>query len=139
MGVDSIDYDEDGWQDLLVANISREQFSLYRNQGDETFLDMAGPTGIGMSTVMNTGWGLRLFDFDLDGRPDLILANGHPDDLIEKISNSLLYRQPLLLLHNNGHGFDNVSSLAGPAFAGRYAARGLAVGDLDDDGRIDVI
>jgi hypothetical protein len=139
MGVDAIDFDGDGRQDLLVANISRERDSLYRNAGDNTFVDIAGRTGIGMATVMDTGWGARFADFDLDGRPDLILANGHPDDLIESINNSLHYREPLLLFHNNGNGFDNVSAAGGPAFKESYAARGLAVGDLDNDGHVDVV
>jgi enediyne biosynthesis protein E4 len=139
MGVDAIDYDHDGFQDLFVANISREKFSLYRNQNDNTFDDVAGPTGIAMATIMDTGWGIRFFDYDLDGWPDIIMANGHPDDLIETISSSLHYREPLLLFHNTGHGFEDVSALGGPAFAARYPARGLAVGDLDNDGRPDVV
>jgi hypothetical protein len=139
MGVDAIDYDQDGFQDLFVANISREKFSLYRNQKDNSFDDVAGPTGIAMATIMDTGWGIRFFDYDLDGWPDIIMANGHPDDLIESISSSLHYREPLLLFHNNGHGFDDVGALGGPAFAARYPARGLAVGDLDNDGRPDVV
>jgi hypothetical protein len=139
MGVDAIDYDHDGFQDLFVANISREKFSLYRNQNDSTFDDVAGPTGIAMATIMDTGWGIRFFDYDLDGWPDIIMANGHPDDLIETISSSLQYREPVLLFHNTGHGFEDVSALGGPAFAARYPARGLAVGDLDNDGRPDVV
>ncbi len=139
MGVDAIDYDQDGFQDLFVANISREKFSLYRNQKDNTFDDVAGPTGIAMATIMDTGWGVRFFDYDLDGWPDIMMANGHPDDLIESISSSLHYREPLLLFHNTGHGFEDVSAQGGPAFAARYPARGLAVGDLDNDGRPDVV
>jgi hypothetical protein len=139
MGVDAADFDGDGREDLLVANISRERYSLYHNAGHNTFVDVAGPTGVGMATVMYTGWGCRFVDFDLDGRPDLILVNGHPDDLIESVNSSLQYREPLLLFHNNGKGFDNVSAAGGPAFKESYAARGLAVGDLDNDGRVDVV
>jgi hypothetical protein len=139
MGVDAADFDGDGREDLLVANISRERDSLYRNVRHNTFVDVAGPTGIARATVTDTGWGCRFVDFDLDGRPDLILVNGHPDDLIESVNSSLQYREPLLLFHNNGSGFDNVSAAGGPAFRESYAARGLAVGDLDNDGRVDVV
>ena len=139
MGVDAVDFDQDGFEDLFVANISREKYSLYRNQGDDTFDDVAGATGIAMATIMDTGWGVRFFDFDLDGWPDIIMANGHPDDLIESISSSLHYKQPMLLFHNTGHGFEDVSKLGGPAFTTRYPSRGLAVGDLDNDGRPDVV
>jgi enediyne biosynthesis protein E4 len=139
MGVDSVDFDQDGLQDLFVANISREMYSLYRNKGDRSFEDVAGAAGIAMPTIMDTGWGIRFFDFDLDGWPDIILANGHPDDLIETISSSLRYKEPLLLFRNNGRTFDDVTTLGGPAFTAGYPARGLAVGDLDNDGRPDVV
>jgi enediyne biosynthesis protein E4 len=139
MGVDAVDFDQDGYQDLFVANISREMYSLYRNKGDRSFEDVAGSAGIAMPTIMDTGWGIRFFDFDLDGWPDIIMANGHPDDLIETISSSLRYKEPLLLFHNNGRTFDDVTTLGGSAFTAGYPARGLAVGDLDNDGRPDVV
>ena len=139
MGVDAVDFDQDGFQDLFVANISREMYSLYRNKGDLSFEDVAGAAGIAMPTIMDTGWGIRFFDFDLDGWPDIIIANGHPDDLIETISSSLRYKEPLLLFRNNGRTFDDVTTQGGPAFTVGYPARGLAVGDLDNDGRPDVV
>src|ERR1700761_5467642 len=139
MGVDAIDFDQDGHEDLFVANISREMFSLYRNKGDNSFEDVAGSKGIAMATILDTGWGIRFFDYDLDGWPDIVLANGHPDDLIESLSSSLRYKEPLLLFHNNGRTFDDVTALGGSGFTDRYPARGLAVGDLDNDGRPDIV
>lgn len=139
MGVDSADYNNDGLLDLFVANFNREKFSLYRNRGGLTFDDQAGPTGIGMATHMYSGWGLHFYDFDQDGQLDLIVCNGHPDDLIESISTTLQYREPILLFRNTGKGFENWRDRAGEAFQQRYPARGLAVGDLDNDGRPDIV
>jgi len=140
MGVDAFDFDGDGRQDLYVANINRERYSLYRNAGDNTFQDEAGPTGIGMETVLYSGWGCRFVDFDLDGTAELIQANGHPDDRIELVNSVVRYKEPLLLLHNDGNRFNDISAAAGgPAFKESYPARGLAVGDLDNDGRVDVV
>jgi hypothetical protein len=139
MGVDAADLDGDGRQDLFVANFNRERFSLYRNRGDLTFQDVAGATGIGAATQMYSGWGVKFFDFDLDGQPDLMVVNGHPDDLIERISDNLSYREPLLLFHNEAGKFVSMGARAGVAFEKNYPARGLAVGDLDNDGRPDVV
>lgn len=140
MGVDSGDYNGDGWQDLFVTNFTRERFSIYRNRGNLTFSDEAGSSGIGMATQMYSGWGVKFFDADLDGGQDLIVCNGHPDDLIEKISSTLTYREPLLLFHNEGVRFAPVPAAeAGEAFAHNYPARGLAVGDLNNDGFPDVV
>jgi hypothetical protein len=88
---------------------------------------------------MLSGWGLKYFDYDNDGLIDLILANGHPDDMIEKYSSQVKYKEPLLLFHNQNGKLRDVSAEGGPAFGGRYAARGLAVGDYDNDGRLDVL
>ena len=140
MGVDAADFDSDGWQDLFVANFNREKFSIYRNRGDLTFSDEAGPSGIGMATHMYSGWGVRFFDIDYDGDLDLIVCNGHPDDLIETLSSTLRYKEPVLLFENTGREFRLLPpSRAGDAFARDYPARGLAVGDLDNDGYPDVI
>ena len=83
MGVDAADFDEDGWQDLFVANVDQEMFSLYKNRGNESFQDVAHANGVAQSTRLLSGWGLKFFDYDNDGQLDLLLANGHPDDMIE--------------------------------------------------------
>lgn len=137
MGVDSADYDGDGWQDLFVANIDQEMFSLYRNLGGEDFRDAS--VEVRRETRLSSGWGLRFFDFDNDGDPDLILANGHPDDMIGLFKPLVTYRQQLLLFENAGKDFVNVSEGAGSAFEGKHSSRGLAVGDYDNDGDGDVV
>jgi hypothetical protein len=139
MGVDSADFDQDGWMDLFVANIDHEAYSLYRNNHDETFDDIAAQTGIATATKLMSGWGLKFFDYDNDGNLDLIIANGHPDDLIESIYDNVKYREPLLLFHNSGKGLKNVTAESGPVFSMPMSARGLALGDFNNDGAVDVL
>ena len=139
MGLDSADFNQDGWMDLFVANIDLERFSIYENNHDETFDDQAGPTGIGMATRLMSGWGLKFFDYDNDGNLDLLLANGNPDDLIESLHSQVKYQEPLMLFHNTGKNFQNVSAQSGPVFAKPLSARGMAIGDFDNDGGIDVL
>ena len=139
MGLDSADFNQDGWMDLFVANIDMERFAIYENNHDETFDDQAGPTGIGLATRLMSGWGLKFFDYDNDGYLDLLLANGNPDDMIESIHNQVKYREPLLLFHNNGSSFENVSAQSGPVFSKQLSARGMAIGDFDNDGATDVL
>ena len=139
MGVDSADFDNDGWQDLFVANIDQEKFSLYRNLKDESFNDVAQGQSIAQATRLLSGWGLKFFDYDNDGALDLILANGHPDDMVSQRSQTVTYREPLLLFHQVNGKFQNVSAEAGPAFSKTLAARGLAIGDFDNDGKLDVL
>jgi hypothetical protein len=140
MGVDSADFDQDGWQDLFVTNVDQEMYSIYRNNRDLTFEDMAGPTGLGKLTRLMSGWGVKFFDYDNDGNLDLFIANGHPDDKIEEHSSHVSYREPLLLFHNNGRTLENVAAAAaGPAFSESFAARGMAIGDFNNDGAVDVL
>src|SRR5688572_27073838 len=124
MGVDATDYDGDGWQDLFVANIDQVLFSLYHNQKDLTFTD--NPGEIAPATRLLSGWGLRFFDYDNDGDPDLILANGHPDDMVEIQSLKVKYKEPLLMFENVKGTYKNVSSVSGVVFAKDFPARGLS-------------
>jgi hypothetical protein len=137
MGVDATDYDGDGWQDLFVANIDQELFSLYQNQKDLTFTDEPGE--IAPATRLLSGWGLKFFDYDNDGDPDLFLANGHPDDMVETLTTRVKYKEPLLMFENTGRGYKDVSAQSGAAFSKTYPARGMAVGDYDNDGDLDVL
>jgi hypothetical protein len=139
MGVDSADYDQDGWMDLFVSNLDRETFSMYQGHRGETFEDDATTNGIGAATRLMSGWGLKFIDYDNDGNLDLILANGEPDDLVALADPRVSYREPLMLFRNTGAGFKNISSEAGPVFARPMAARGLALGDFDNDGAVDVL
>jgi hypothetical protein len=139
MGVDSADLDQDGWQDLFLTNIDHELYSLYHNRRDGTFDDIATTTCIASASRNMSGWGVRLFDYDNDGNLDIFIADGHPDDQIALTSSTVTYREPLLLIHNEGKTFRNVSNSAGPIFRKPMAARGLALGDFDNDGAVDVL
>ncbi|MDX2032081.1 MAG: CRTAC1 family protein [Blastocatellia bacterium] len=137
MGVDAADVDGDGWQDLFVANIDQELFSLYHNEKDQSFTDQSGE--IGQATRLLSGWGLKFFDYDNDGDPDLFLANGHPDDMVEMQASKVKYAEPLLMFENTGKGFRNVSAQSGEVFKKDFPARGMAVGDMDNDGDLDLL
>ena len=139
MGCDSADFDQDGWMDLFVANIDQEMYSLYRNTGQETFVDIAHRHGVAQSTRTLSGWGLKFFDYDNDGNLDLILGNGHPDDMIELYSQQIRYKMPLLLFHHDGQRLQDVTASSGPIFKRPLSARGLAVGDYNNDGRVDIL
>lgn len=137
MGVDAVDFDGDGWEDLFVANIDHEMFSLYRNLGGEDFVDASQE--IRQTTRLSSGWGLRFSDFDNDGDPDLLLANGHPDDMIGMFKPLVSYKQKLLLLEHRDGAYADISGQAGEVFGGLFPARGLAVGDYDNDGDPDAV
>ncbi len=139
MGVDAADFNEDGWQDLFVANLDRENFAIYENNHDGTFDDVAIPTGIAKATKFMSGWGLKFFDYDNDGNLDLFLADGNPDDLIGLLHSEVGYEEPLMLFHNTGKVLENVSAQSGPVFSTPLSARGLALGDFDNNGAVDVL
>ncbi len=139
MGVDAADYDQDGWIDLAVTNVDHESSSLYHNSKDESFTDVALKTGIASSTRLLSGWGVKFFDFDNDGNLDLLMCNGHPDTMVEQRLQEVSYKEPMLLFRNTGDGFENVSGQSGSIFSRNLAARGLALGDFDNDGAVDVL
>jgi hypothetical protein len=139
MGVDFSDYDNDGWPDIVVTNLANQRYALYHNDGDGSFNYSSPAAGISRMTMTHSGWGVRFFDFDNDGRKDLLIAQGHDLDTIEKTSPNLRYREPLLLARNTGREFQDVTASAGAALEEPYVWRGLAIGDLDNDGRLDAV
>jgi enediyne biosynthesis protein E4 len=139
MGVDAADYDGDGRQDVILTALSNETYPLYRNTGELLFDFVTQSSGVAQITILGAGWGIKWIDADNDGRRDLFVAQSHVLDTIEKTTNFLKYKQPPLLMRNTEKGFQNVSFAAGEAFHKDLAARGLAAGDLDNDGDTDVV
>ncbi|HYK89354.1 MAG TPA: CRTAC1 family protein [Acidobacteriota bacterium] len=140
MGADAQDYDGDGWLDLCVPNIDQQLFSLYRNNRDGTF-DDEGIENPEMSSATRTtsGWGSCFLDFDNNGEWDVVISNGHPDDLINTWQPQVFYRERPLLFAGFGGRMKNVSALAGEPFQVSYAGRGIALGDFDNDGDTDLL
>lgn len=140
MGVDGGDVNGDGWPDFIVTNFNDEQHALFLNTGGLPYREWTRESGLGALTRTFVGWGAHFIDYDNDGNLDLILVNGHINSVIEKTRTDVMYWEPPLLLANNGKGvFQNVSNLAGAVFRNRYPGRGLAVGDFDNDGGVDVV
>jgi len=139
MGVDFADYNNDGWPDLVVTDLANQRYALYLNSGDGTFNYASQAAGLGQITLTHSGWGVRFVDYDNDGWKDLLIAQGHDLDTIELNYPNLRYREPILLARNTGKGFEDVSAHLGGVFRQAWVARGMAIGDLDNDGRVDAV
>ena len=136
MGVDLGDFNLDGKPDLWVANFEDQTFALYRNEGDFVFQHVSALTGISRTRGVYVGFGTVFFDFDLDGDEDLFVATGH---VMYHPQNSSTRQHPLLFENLAGKEFVNVASRAGPYTQDVHVGRGVALGDLDDDGRPDLV
>ncbi len=139
MGVDFADYNNDGWPDLVITDLALQQYALYENAGDGTFNSSVLSSGFGSMTMFHSGWSVRFLDYDNDGWKDLLIAQGHDLDTIEKSNPSLHYKEPMMLVRNTGKRFVNVSSISGDVFHEAWVGRGMAIGDIDNDGRIDAV
>ena len=139
MGTTIGDFDGDGRLDIFKTNFSDDTSTLYRNNGDGTFTDATFSASLGLHTQY-LGWGAMFFDFDNDGWPDLILANGHVYPEVDKYHLGSSFQEPRILYHNEGNGtFSDMSATAGPGITTPASSRGLAVGDLWNDGRLSVV
>jgi enediyne biosynthesis protein E4 len=140
MGVDAGDFNGDGRIDLVVTTFFAEPTSLYRQEADGIYTDVSYPAGLAARTLPLLGWGARFADVDNDGWPDLCFTNGHVWDNAAAIDPATTYEQPMQLFRNlGGRAFQEISAEAGAPFRQRIAGRGLASGDLDNDGRIDFL
>jgi len=139
MGVEFTDYNNDGFPDLIITDLANQMYAVYRNKGDGAFSYDSYQSGLARISAAHSGWGVRFLDYDNDGWKDLIIAQGHDLDTIELTFPNLHYREPMLLVRNTGKNFLDVSADAGTAFQHAWVARGLATGDIDDDGKIDAV
>jgi hypothetical protein len=139
MGSTAADYDSDGKLDLFKTNFSDDTSTLYRNNGDGTYTDMTFAAGLGIHTDA-LGWGTMFADVDNDGWPDLLIVNGHVYPEVDSARLGSFYREPRFFYHNLGNGkFRDMSKNSGPGLADPRSGRGLAIGDLFNDGRIEAV
>jgi enediyne biosynthesis protein E4 len=140
MGVDAADYDHSGYPSVMITNFSNQMLSLYHNEGKGLFVDEAPQSAIGRATLLTLGFGCFFFDYDLDGWPDIFIANGHIDPEIQRVQANVKYAMPPHLFRNLGKGkFEEVTNSMGAAFIAPRVGRGAAYADIYNDGRLDLL
>ena len=140
MGVDAADYDRTGAASILITNFANQMLSLYHNEGRGLFVDEAPRSEIGRASLLTLGFGCFFFDYDLDGWPDIFIANGHIDGDIQRVQPNVKYAMPPHLFRNVGKGnFQEETKTLGAAFNTPRVGRGAAYGDINNDGRLDLL
>jgi hypothetical protein len=140
MGVDAADYDRSGLASILITNFSNQMLSLYHNEGKGLFVDEAPRSEVGRNSLLTLGFGCFFFDYDLDGWPDILIANGHIDGDIQRVQPNVKYAMPPHIFRNLGKGnFQEVTKSLGAGFAMPRVGRGAAYGDINNDGRLDLL
>jgi len=140
MGVDAADYDHSGAPSILITNFSNQMISLYHNEGRGLFVDEAPRSDIGRDSLLTLGFGCFFYDYDNDGWPDIFIANGHIDNDIERVQPNVKYAMPPHVFRNVGNGnFKEVTKSLGKAFDSPRVGRGAAYGDINNDGRLDLL
>ena len=139
MGIDAADVDGDGLLDIYITHLDFELNRLYHNNGDDTFTDVTYSSGIGNKAYLLSGVAAKFIDYDNDGWPDILQANGAMVDNVQLYHSLVSYKEPLLMFQNLGHGkFDKVSESLGADFNRPMAARGLATADFFNDGQVGI-
>jgi enediyne biosynthesis protein E4 len=140
MGVDAADFDGSGRQSLVIGNFTNEMLALYANEGNGLFVDQAPASVIGRASLLRLTFAAFFVDYDLDGRSDIVAANGHVADDIAKVQPRVSHAQPALVFRNLGGGkFEDVSTRVGAPLQQPVVARGAAYGDYDGDGDPDLL
>jgi hypothetical protein len=140
MGVDAADYDHTGVASILITNFANQMLSLYHNEGKGLFVDEAPRSEVGRASLLTLGFGCFFFDYDLDGWPDILIANGHIDADVQRVQPNVKYAMPPHLFRNLGKGnFVEVTKQMGAAFNSPRVGRGAAYGDINNDGRLDLL
>ena len=140
MGVDAADYDRSGRASIIITNFSNQMLSLYHNEGNGLFVDEAPRSEVGRASLITLGFGCFFFDYDNDGWLDILVADGHIENEIEKVQKRVSYAEPPHLFRNLGGGkFEEATQKVGPEFATPRVARGAAYADIDNDGALDVL
>lgn len=139
MGVDAVDLDGDGYLEIFVANFSGETNALFHNDKDGLFSETTNKLGLGTISIPMSGFGARFLDYDNNGLIDLFVLNGHPFEPINRIFPETTFTEPPFLFENTGDGFREVAAEHGAALKKMYSGRGLATGDIDNDGDLDLL